>query len=62
MIDPGRPESSALIRRVKSRSPISQMPPIGTVVADTAAVNLLTTWIQGNSEEWRQIAARCAAS
>jgi cytochrome c553 len=48
VIDPGHPESSALLRRVKSRRPISQMPPIGTVVADRDAVDLLTTWIQNN--------------
>lgn len=62
IINPGHPESSALIRRVKSRRPISQMPPIGTVVVDKAAVELLTSWIQGNNEEWKRIAAMCAAS
>ena len=30
IINPGHPESSALIRRVKSRRPSSQMPPLGT--------------------------------
>jgi cytochrome c553 len=59
IINPGHPESSALIRRVKSRRPISQMPPIGTVIADEQGVDLLTSWVQGNAEEWRQIAARC---
>ena len=62
IINPGHPESSALIRRMKSRRPLSQMPSIGTVVADKAAVDMLTSWIQGNSDEWRRIAARCAAS
>jgi hypothetical protein len=60
MINPGHPESSAIIRRVKSRRPISQMPPIGTVVADRAAIDLLTSWVQGNAEEWKQLMARCA--
>ena len=60
IINPGHPESSAMIRRIKSRRPISQMPPIGTVVADKEAVDLLTTWVQNNSDEWTQIAARCA--
>jgi hypothetical protein len=59
VINPGHPESSALIRRVKSRRPISQMPPIGTVVADKQAVDLLTSWVGGNSDEWKQIAVRC---
>lgn len=62
IINPGHPESSALIRRVKSRRPISQMPPIGTVVADRAAVDLLTSWIRDNDQEWKRIAALCATS
>jgi hypothetical protein len=62
IINPGHPESSALLRRVKSRRPISQMPPIGTVVADKAAVDMLTSWIKGNNEEWARIVALCAAS
>src|SRR6185436_4134571 len=57
VINPGHPESSAMIRRVKSRRPISQMPPIGTVVADKAAVDLLTSWVQGNAADWQLIAA-----
>ena len=58
MINPGHPEASAIIRRVKSRRPLSQMPPIGTVVADSAAVELLTSWVN-NAEEWKQLRARC---
>jgi hypothetical protein len=61
IINPGHPESSALLRRMKSRRPLSQMPPIGTVVADRQAVDLLTSWVQGNADEWKQIVARCAA-
>jgi hypothetical protein len=60
IINPGRPDASSLIRRVKSRRPLSQMPPIGTVVADRQAVDLLTMWIAGNESEWKQLAARCA--
>ena len=62
IINPGHPESSAMIRRAKSRRPISQMPPIGTVIADKEAIDLLTSWIKGNSEEWQRIAAMCAVS
>jgi len=58
IVNPGHPESSALVRRIKSRRPISQMPPIGTVVVDREAVDLLTSWVQGNAAE---IAARCTA-
>jgi hypothetical protein len=46
VITPGRPELSALVARARSRKPSSQMPPLGTVVADRAAVDLLTRWIQ----------------
>lgn len=61
LINPGHPESSALIRRVKSRRPISQMPSIGTVIADTEAVTLLTSWVQNYGEELKQAVERCAA-
>ena len=61
IINPGHPESSALVRRIKSRRPLSQMPPIGTVIVDRQAVELLTTWVQGNAAEWKDIAARCAS-
>ncbi len=60
IINPGHPESSALIRRVKSRRPISQMPPLGTVLVDRQAVDLLTSWVQSNPEEWKATIARCA--
>jgi hypothetical protein len=59
MINPGHPESSAIIRRVKSRRPISQMPPIGTVIADREAVDFLSAWVS-NADEWKQLRARCA--
>lgn len=61
MINPGHPESSAVIRRVKSRRPLSQMPPIGTVLADRKAIDLLTAWVQNNPDQWKQVMARCAA-
>ncbi|HUQ87608.1 MAG TPA: c-type cytochrome domain-containing protein [Vicinamibacterales bacterium] len=61
IINPGHPESSALIRRVTSRRPMSQMPPIGTVIADTDAIDLLTSWVKNNPDEWRAIVARCTA-
>lgn len=59
IINPGHPESSALIRRIKSRRPISQMPSIGTVVVDQEAVDLFTSWIRDNRDEWDRIAVRC---
>jgi hypothetical protein len=45
LINPGHPESSALVRRVKSRRPSSQMPPLGSVVVDKQAVDLLSSWV-----------------
>ena len=46
LINPGHPESSAIIRRVKSRRPSSQMPPVGTLIADREAIDLLTRWVR----------------
>ena len=43
---PGRPELSAMLQRMRSRRPSSQMPPLGTVVADHEAVELVTRWIE----------------
>ena len=60
IINPGHPESSALIRRVKSRRPASQMPPLGSVLVDRQAVDLLTSWVQSNPGEWKATIARCA--
>ena len=45
LINPGHPESSAIIRRVKSRRPSSQMPPLGSVVVDKRGLDLLTSWV-----------------
>jgi hypothetical protein len=45
LVAPGRPELSALLARAKSRRPSSQMPPIGTVVADREALDLVSAWI-----------------
>ncbi|MFM8533180.1 MAG: hypothetical protein ACKOEC_06255 [Acidimicrobiia bacterium] len=61
VINPGSPESSSLVRRVRSRRPSSQMPPIGSVVVDRQAVELITSWVQGHPEEWQRLTARCAA-
>lgn len=62
VINPGKPELSALVQRVRSRRPSSQMPPIGTVVQDRAAADLLTTWVRSNPEDWARVVSRCAGS
>ena len=57
LINPGKPESSAVVRRVKSRRPISQMPPLGSVVVDNQGLELLTKWISdpGNFARCTQV-------
>ena len=60
LINPGHPESSAIVRRMKSRRPSSQMPPLGSVVVDKRGVDLVTAWVQSNPEEWKALMARCA--
>jgi hypothetical protein len=44
-IEPGVPELSVLVARMRSRRPSSQMPPLGTVVTDREAVDLISSWI-----------------
>jgi hypothetical protein len=45
-IAPGDPAKSLLPRRMGSRNPILQMPPLGTNVADEKALRLLSDWIR----------------
>lgn len=45
IVAPGAPGRSVLLHRIRSRRPSSQMPPLGTVVADTVAVALVQRWI-----------------
>ena len=47
LLDPVAPERSAMLYRMRSRSPSSQMPPLGTVVRDQQAVDALARWISG---------------
>jgi hypothetical protein len=44
-IAPRHPDRSALMQRVASRYPPLQMPPLGTVLVDREAVDLLQRWI-----------------
>ena len=45
MLSHAHPEASAMLYRMKSRRPSSQMPPLGTVMRDEAAVAALERWI-----------------
>jgi hypothetical protein len=47
LITPGTPDTSALFARMRSRRPSSQMPPLGTSVADADALALVSAWIAG---------------
>jgi hypothetical protein len=44
-IEPGTPDRSSVLYRMKSRHAASQMPPLGTVLVDQEAVDLLERWI-----------------
>jgi cytochrome c553 len=46
LVQPGHPDASALLVRMRSRAPSSQMPPLGTVMRDQEALDAITRWIQ----------------
>ncbi len=43
---PGQPDASVLLRRMRSRHPIAQMPPLGTRIVDSAGIEIVENWIQ----------------
>lgn len=45
-VAPGAPEHSALVYRMRSRRPSSQMPPLGSRVPDADAIALVSTWVR----------------
>ena len=49
LIDPASPESSAVLLRMSSRRPSSQMPPLGTVLQDREAIDTIRKWIAGGA-------------
>jgi mono/diheme cytochrome c family protein len=51
----GDPEASLLLRRVASRQPLLQMPPLSTHAVDQAAADLIRAWIR------EELVARAAA-
>ena len=51
LVAPGAPDRSAVVYRMKSRRPSSQMPPLGTVIRDEEAVELMRRWIGGMDAE-----------
>jgi hypothetical protein len=46
VIDRSTPEHSALLLRMGSRRPTSQMPPFGTVLPDHAAIDVVSRWVR----------------
>ncbi len=46
IIDFDAPDLSALLLRMKSRRPSSQMPPMGSVMPDHDALNLISGWVR----------------
>jgi hypothetical protein len=44
-VEPGDPSGSVLLVRMRSRSPIEQMPPLGSQLVDEEAARLIATWI-----------------
>jgi len=49
-IEPGHPEKSVLVARMRSRNPHNQMPPLGTQVADNEAIELIERWIRNQPQ------------
>jgi hypothetical protein len=45
LVRPGVPGESAMLVRMRSRAPSSQMPPLGTVLRDQQAVDAIGAWI-----------------
>ncbi len=48
LIDPATPAASALLVRMQSRRPSSQMPPLGSVLQDHAAIAAISRWIESD--------------
>jgi hypothetical protein len=51
LVNPAVPDESAMLVRMRSRRPSSQMPPLGTVVRDDEAVASIEAWIRGLRRE-----------
>jgi hypothetical protein len=45
LINPDMPEKSALLVRMRSRRPSSQMPPLGTTIRDERAIDAIKRWV-----------------
>ena len=45
MLNAATPDASAMLARMRSRRPSSQMPPLGTVLRDDTAIDAVTKWL-----------------
>lgn len=46
LVEPGAPDASAVLHRMQSRRAATQMPPLGTVLADSAGIDIVRRWIR----------------
>ncbi|WP_418316023.1 hypothetical protein [Piscinibacter sakaiensis] len=46
LVAPGDAAASVLLQRMRTRNPLQQMPPIGTRLADSDAIDLIARWIE----------------
>jgi hypothetical protein len=44
-ISAGQPDTSVVVRRMASRNPLVQMPPLGTRIVDDEGLALIRRWI-----------------
>jgi cytochrome c553 len=57
LLNPMTPDKSAMLVRMRSRSPSSQMPPLGTVVRDQVALDTIRRWMEGRVSSARSLGA-----
>ena len=62
VIAPGSPERSVLVHRMASRRTATQMPPLGTALVDSVALELVERWVSGLPVSGANPAARTAAA
>jgi hypothetical protein len=56
LIVPGRADASVLALRMRSRNPYTQMPPVGTRIADADGLALIERWINDDLPTRKEIA------
>lgn len=54
-IVPGRPDASVLALRMRSRNPLTQMPPVGTQLEDVEGLALIEHWIHHELPSQKEI-------